>query len=844
MAVIELNREGIEILSISHSMSRASVCRFKINIIHGAGSDTGEPADIGDSDAEFALGDAHLLDVRQEVRYTADDGTVLFAGKVLPASRNISTSNEGVEYTAADHVESLGNNPADVVNKHYNRNNNDSMVFEYPSDQSIENIVELEFERIVGSASNSDHVISSIDWSKAEDIRNFVVLNFTTEGKTWLQILDDLRNEIPMLAYWLDPRTCTRSGDIRGYTLRFYNLSPQTTGDDSISDNERVRIVTPMRDGLASNSDENVLQFRFNEDISQSYDKLTLKAWGHLYERYEKMELGWDSGSLQSGSFSNPDEYPSTFSNKTVHPLRFNSETQTWERYSDSAGRFLTSPGTLWTPDRDTADARRAFRRYKIPNKPDGELRRAINMKFDIENLPNGDTQLIQVGPATQAYTLSHVWYVGALTFTVGGNVYVGFLIDSVKHVVFTGGLEDDFGEVNVSQTYYPDYPDGPDGLNSDPVPLFAAPPVQMVEENMILLEQPLIRETGYIFTGNIDGGGWNAMMNERVSCFWGAGYDLWASYTAWDELEAVRENNTLGYEKEMVLYEPRFFKYTKLDGTVIRDDTVLLNEFANILFELITKPRYTGSATLDVTDISGGQVFNNRSGQRDIFMGAPVQIENWKPGAQYTLFKPKVLIQSLELAKYDTENTVQMGFDNPQTFIPLEKTQTFRAFFEDAFDGGVGGTNSNGGCGCGPGTPDGGGGGGGPGGGGGGGGGTTEPPVSTGTDGPATTTGPTASTGTTATNSSSDTTPDDGSTTPDDGGSTTTTESTTGGTSSASVTMTSWSSTIAIQSEVTTIDVTGVQADKQVTFVSLTTVPITTPIPAQQFTGLPLDLD
>ena len=303
MAVIELNSESIEVTQISHAMSRASICKFKFNIVHDSGSDQGEPAEIDDNDAKFSLGDNELMSTRREVRYTADDGTILFAGKILPASRSIGSSSEGVEYTAADIVEFLGNNPNDEVNKYYNRNRNDSIVVEYPQDQTIEEIINTEFARIIGSPSDSEHLIESIDWSKAQDLKDLIVRDFNTEGKTWRQLLDDLRNEIPMLSYWFDPRECDRTNDLRGYTLRFFNLSPQDSGDDAIESNERVRVVQVMRDGLASVNRENVEQFRFDEDISQSYDKLTIKAWGHLYERYEKLENGWDDGINFAGSF-------------------------------------------------------------------------------------------------------------------------------------------------------------------------------------------------------------------------------------------------------------------------------------------------------------------------------------------------------------------------------------------------------------------------------------------------------------------------------------------------------------------------------------------------------------
>lgn len=842
MAVIELNQDTIEIKRLSHSMSRASICTFVLNIVSEDGSDVGEPVDIDDSDAKFSLGDTELLQTRREVRYTADDGTILFAGKVLPAKRNIGVGTDQVEYTAADIVEFLGNNPCDSVNKYYNRNRNDSIVFEYPVDQTVEQIVEAEFERLVGSPSNEEHLIEEIDWSKAEDIRNLVVYDFKTEGKTWLQLLDDLRDEIPMLAYWFDPRECDRTNDIRGYTLRFFNLSPTSNGDDAPDDDERVRIVHPMRDGLASANRENVMSFRFDEDISRSYDKLTLKGWGHLYERYEKLELGWDQGggATGSGTFSNPDGYPNQASQKRVYPLRINPDNGTWQRYSDAGQGAWTTPGNVWTPTRDTANARRAFRRYKIPDKPGGEPRRAVNFKAELQESPSGgDPQLVPIGPASEIEVLSHVWYVGPLTFTVGGNVYVGALIDGLKVVTFTGGAVDDWGEVKPSETYYPDYPDGPDGPGDEPIPRFIVGSPAIIEENYIFLDTPLIRETRYIFTGNIDGSGWNNMIGENVSLFWGTGYDLWCYYTAWDDLEVVRENSFFNYEKELVLYEPRFFKYTNLAGEVLRDDSALLAEFADILFELIVKPRHFGSATLDVTELDdGAEVFNNRTNDRDIFMGSPIQIENWKPGDQYTVYRPTVFIQSMELSRYDSEKTISIGFDNPQTFIPLENTQRFRSFFEGAFNNGIGGTNSVGGCGCGPdigttttrtGT-----------------GTTTPPPTSTGTGTPPTTTPPTSSSGTTVTNSTSDTTQSTSTTsgtntsTPPPGSTTTSSPTTTGPTSTGSTISSSISSS-GTGSIITFTEYTGDVAARAQAGGSTSTTS-TTPQPAELFTGVPYE--
>ena len=537
--------------------------------------------------------------------------------------------------------------------------------------------------------------------------------------------------------------------------------------------------------------------------------------------------------------FSNPDEYPNASSAKTIHPLRFNQEFQRYERYTDSGsdGSWLTNAGTVWTPDRDTIDARRAFRRYKIPNKPDGSPRRAIGTKLDVEQLPSGETQVIQISPATTVENLSHQWYAGSLSFTIG-SVFLGFIIDGVKHIVFTDGLENDWGDVEPNISFYPDYPNGPGGIGTDPSPIFPASEVAAVEDNMILLNQALIFETRYVFNGNLGAGGWNNLTNELVSLFWGTGYDVWASYTAWDELDIVRENTGLGFEKHLVLYEPRFFKYTKLDGTVIRDDTAVINEFAELLFELITKPRYFGSATLDVTELDdGAEVFNNRDNKRDIFMGSPIQIENWKPNDDFTVFTPKVLIQSIELSQYDTEKRISIGFDNPQTFIPLANTQQFRSFFEDSFNAGFGGTNSNGGCGCSPTVPSGGG----SGSGGGGGGLTTEPPISTGTGTPPTTTPGASSTGTGATGNTSDTSAS-GSTTPDDGTETTTTETTEDSTTTTS--SSGSASTVSASSSRTFTDITGEQfvQDDQDAIGSTTTSSTTTPPPAEQFTGIPFE--
>lgn len=827
---IELNRESIEILEISHRMSRAAICRFRLNSIDTNGSDAGQPIDPDDSDAGFGFGDSERLPDRAEVRYTADDGTILFVGKILPSQRNIGSNSEGIEYTAADLIEYLGHNPCDEIHRHYNRNRNDSIATDYPIDFTIEQIVDSEFARIVGSPSTAEHLIEAIDWSAAEDLRDLVVYDFQTEGKTWLQILDQLRDEIPMLGYWLDPRGADRSNDIRGVTLRFYNLSPREGGSDEIEDDERVRVVLPKRDGESSNNYENVESFTFEEDISQCYDKLTIKGWGDFSERRDKLEPAWDPAANKAGVFSRPEDYP-TNGAKVVYPLRKHPDTGVWQRYSDAANAWLTTAGNIWHPDRDTVDARRAYRRYKTPNKPDGSERRVANIRIESQSNATGEEQLVSVSPAIFVEALKHVWYTGSLNFTIGGNQYNGSLSDNTKIIPFTGGVENDWGDVEPDRGFYPDYPSGPGGPTSEPVPKFPLESNISAEENMILFSQPLVRETKYIFTANLDGSGWNNIVNEVVYLFWPAGVDVWAEYTQWDEFNATRENTFFNYEKHLVLYEPRFFKYTKRDGTVIRDDTAIMSEYAETLFDFLIKPRYYGGAVLDVSVLDdGAEVFNRRDGERDIFMGSPVQIENWKPRNAYTLFAPRVLIQSIELSEYDSAKRVKIGFDNPQTFIPLENTKRFRSFFENAFNNGVGGTNGGGsvgsGCGCS------------------GGGATTRPPGggggsttnSTGTNPPVTTTPGTSSSGTTATSSTSDTTSSQ-STSP--GGSTTTTESTTTTTSSSSASSSASSSQSTSQGTASTQTVTQDPAGNTTSTSSSTT----TPAPADVYTGEPFEL-
>lgn len=829
--VLELNRDSIEILELTHTMSRAAICRFRLTVVanaSGGGDTVGEPVNADDSKARFSFGDTERLANRREVRYTADDGTVLFVGKVLPAQRSIGADDEAVEYWAADLLEYLGNNPCDEVNRFYNRNKNQSIASDYPSDVTIEGIVAAEFARLIGSPTNAEHLIESVDWSAAQDLRDLVVYDFTTEGKTWLQLLDDLRGEIPMLGYWIDPREADRTNDTRGVTLRFYNLSPKPDGDDEINDNERVKIVLPMREGLASVSRINALECQLDEDISQSFDRLTIKGWGSFSERSDKLDRAWDAA--QAGSFSMPDDYPLATTTKRVHPTRWNATLLRWERYSDAGGngQWLIA-NTVWNPGRTNIDAQRAFKRYKTPDKPDGSPRRVIDFKV----VQRADGSLEQVGPAVTLSALEHVWYAGPLSFTINGSTYIGSLTNGIKYTVFTGGEVNDWGDVRPNVTYYPDYPNGPGGLGSALTPLFDIGSPAVIDGNMLLLGTALIRETKYLFSSNIDGAGWNNIPNNVVSLFWPQGYDVWATYTQWDDFTVTRYNSLFGYEKHLVLYEPRFFKYVNIEGDTLRDDTAIMTEFADLLFDLITRPRYYGNAVIDVTEFDhDAEVFNRRANRRDIFMGAPVQIENWKPGNVYTLYSPRVLIQTLDLTKYDSERTVGIGFDNPQTFVPLENTKQFRSFFAQSFSAGVGGTNSIGGCGCGPTVdpytttrvpPT-----------------TTPPPVSTGTSQPPTTTPPTSSSGTTNTNSTSDTTPSTSTNTTNSDSTappgSTTTDTTTPGSSTTtdSTTPSSPPSTSGTQSTQT--------AGPGEFMIGTTSTSSTTPAPAEQYTGAPIE--
>lgn len=661
--MIEINSDSYIVDEVEHAMKRASTCRFRVS------------SDLVDSDP---------LPAKTEVKYTLG-GVIVFVGKTLPATRRLDAGgNDSIEYMAADVTEYLATNPIAMVNEWYNRSR-DANIYPYPVGYGIRSIIETEFASVVGVGKP----IGAFDWSNVPaDTQALVIYNFQTKGKTWLGLLESIAAEVPTLAWWYDPAT-TSGTSTEGGTLRFYDLS-KTTGTTNVA-------VIARKDGASDGYSPNVEAIDISIDISQSYDKLTLHGWGDMTERRDQATAGWDESN--DGLFT-------SYADPVI--LR-DSETS-----PGKVEKFLPLPGGgvwyvvpdlnsshAWFPTSQRAANRDAYRKYQVPAE-------IVDLRLSVDDSVS-PPRYVSAERSMWVFSLAYGWDAGPIGFPIDGGYYSGSISNGTKFVMFTNGIYDDFGSVRPEPNLYPNYPD-------EPLPTVDLGTPAQYEKNYFTVQKQLVFRTGYYFDGVSpsapDADQWTNVTGSLCYCYWPVGNiptnsDVWLLYTGREELQVVVEDTGLGYDKHTELWDQRFFKYTNIDGDVIRDDTSSLQGYADALFAFLSRKRVYGSISLYVPPATCISSYP---------MGSIVRIRNWKnPGSTYDI---PAIVQSIRLTDARDQHRVVVGFDSPNTFHSLDISLKFRQFFEANQINGTSGVIGNGSS-----TGDGGGSGWGGGGGGGGGG-------------------------------------------------------------------------------------------------------------------------
>jgi hypothetical protein len=615
--MIELNASDIEVVELRHEMGRASRCRFY------------RLADLADADP---------IPTRSEVQYTVITPgfptTVVtwFYGRTLPSRRVTRAGQEMVEYIAADPIEFLAHNPCDEISEWYNKNDIEVSPVDYPNGQTVRQIIEAELASLVGD------IITSLDFTNGGDAANVIPSNFQTAGKTFLGLLDALVNESPGLTYWFDPAP----GGFGQGVLRFYDLSvvPSAT----------LTYRLPRRDGVANGADIEVCEIA--EDISSAYDTLKVQGWGAMVERREQATPGW---SIDPDAF---DYY-----------LRYNDGAIEAFVPSGAGGAWVPEASLNprpWFPESGAPGYKQVGRRFSVTHDI---------VDYRIEARAGSPVQYTRFTQSMWPYAIQYVWNVGSLGFFEGGSVTAGRLYGNVKLMPFSGGIVSDSGEVVPNEYLYPNFP-----IINDTDPLFVQPAPSAYDKNYFVLREPLIRRTVYLFQESRDPD-WENIVDSQCFRYWLTSEPLSFQYTSKTPLEISRNTPGLNYNKSLVLYDQRFVHYTNAAGVVIRDDTAILNTYADAVFPLISRPRIYGEIAVnaDVNETSLSEL-----------MGRGIKIVNWKSdGAEYVV---PARVQSVDLAHALYQKRVVLSFDREITFLPLSHFVNAREFQEaNEHDGATG---------------------------------------------------------------------------------------------------------------------------------------------------------
>lgn len=640
----ELNSPDWVVTELTQRMRSPSTCRFR---------------------AADTLGTEAPLTPRAAVRFTADNGDVLFAGRVLPASRTLNQSTDVTEYAAADVSEYLAYNPCAEVNQWYNRDSTDENIVPYPTDKTWVQIIQTEFAPIVGAG----RLIGALDFSDIPaDVAALVPGNFQVKGKNWKTILEALAAEIPVIAWYYDCATCP-ANRIEGGTLRFYDLSKAPSSP--------VSVYLATRDDTDAAA-ANVKALSLNEDISQSVDTLVLHGWGTMRERIELATQGWNPA--KAGLFSTSakvylvrnDQFyqvtddlydpsdPTAYNPGMPSPKYFDIDAASfpyqWKTLTEAANR-------PWFPETTLTDGRFAYRRYKVSREI-----------VDLRLIRDGSTppKYTKADQSMWVLGLRTTWNAGPLNFTINGNPYTGVFLDGVKIVPFTNGLVDDFGRAGINFSYYPSFP-------NEPIRKINLGAPAAYERNYFITAKSMVIRTDYLFTGVVaeapSAATWQNISNtngQSVSAYWGYGSSshsgVYLRYTGKDALTLTRTDATLGYGKKAVLWDQRFLKYYNIQNELLRDDTVMMGKYADMLFGMLKRKRTYGSVSLVIAPAA----------QSSYPMGAFLRVHGWD-GTTKTIGSR---VQERNLVELTDRGQLTLTLDTPSSYNSLNASVAFRQFF------------------------------------------------------------------------------------------------------------------------------------------------------------------
>lgn len=621
-APIELNSSTYIVTALTQQIGKASTLTFY------------KPIELGDDTA---------LANRTEVKFTVS-GVVWFHGRTLPARRVVKADQEMLEYTAADYFEFMGKNPLAWVNERYNVNQIDGSIYAYPYNKSLRQIIETELAPVIGGG----NYIASLDWSDVPTAtQNLFIYDFEAKGKTILGLLESLANEVPSLGYWLDVSAVTTSGSpltTTGAVLRFYDLSV-------VPASPKVAKL-PARVGTSSGVNCEAVDLQV--DIGASYDTLQLFGWGDMREYHEQASPQWETHTDQFGQVLSYNPIP--YINPGTHlPDPLFGRVDRFVAGSSPAGGQWTPVDTYlatlrpWYPDSPANGARFVCRRFSVTQK-------IVDLKLHKDD-NFSPPRYTRVDPSITCYIPQWKWDTGPIGFVIGGTYYNGQIIQGRKKTAFTNGVVDDLGTVTVT--------------NADVRIPIGSP--ESYEKNYLYLAEALVRTCYYEWTGTTPAAAaqWSHIADRITFTYFPTADPLYVWYTGMVDLSVTVTDGTLGYGKKLQIWDQRFFKYTDFSGTVLRDDTATLTAYATMMFALLKRPRVYGTVTVTADPAS---VNTNWP------MGAGLQLKNWQAG-DYTV---PARVQGRQLTRTRDSWNVELNFDNPQSFASLDKTLTFRQWFND----------------------------------------------------------------------------------------------------------------------------------------------------------------
>lgn len=634
--------------------------------------------------------------VRQEVSFIKD-GVKLFFGRVLPQTFTISANEDEREYVAADVLEYLAHNPCDEVSEWYNRTNA-PVLSGYPIGQTLRQILEAEWASIINA---SNGLIDSIDWTAANGREDVVIPDFSPKGKTWLGVLDSLISEVPVLGYYYDP-TSVPGTSLLGVTngvLRIIDTSNIPTPTSS----SRVVVPFPKTTGHTVGDGTPIVErMSITQDISRSYDTLVVRGRGSFVEiEKEKLGIGWTANQV---SRMGPDTPFSIQLPRTT--LRDDpggsSKPQVWS-LGNWTGSFSDSlSSTPWYPDKPRLEDQRAYRRYQadfrvaafrlernpvtgVLGEVDAQIR-AYHLQYPRREfratLANnysetvGLTFRIANGPGS-------VTYIGSLGGPDGHRRAVAF--SNQQTDLNTGQTIIDLGDHLPHEGYYPTYPT----VDVDNEPLVEIEGTITTEDVYVILPYSLIAQFTYFFTEravNVPAT-YTALVGNTVYVYWPYGNDVWLDYTSQQDFEVTLTDSSRGWDKTLVLYEQRLFIYEDVNGDTLRDDTALLAEYADIVFDAINRPTYDGDCTVHATvsDIASYQ------------LGKAVRFTNYADpnNSALSYWSPEGVIREISILPTTTDGRLTFRLNSEINFDPIERTKVFRAYLrrnEQSGQGGLGG--------------------------------------------------------------------------------------------------------------------------------------------------------